>query len=89
MYWEAGNIQEKRAIFKDIINFVLETKLKLKKFSIASDQLDSILKLYPYSGVEEANIKIVNIFDELGKLLRGMKLPLDVTAIQGTSEAFR
>lgn len=88
VYWQAESMHEKRLIFKDIVNFVLETKLNLKDFNIVSDQFDYVLKLYPYCGIEEANLKVVNTFDELGKLLRGMKLPLDVAAIQGISEAF-
>lgn len=89
VYWPADTIQEKRNIFKNIINYVLETKLNLNNFNIVSDEFDVILKHYPYSGVEEANLKVVNTFDELGKFLRALKLPLEISGIQGTSDAFR
>lgn len=88
MHWPATTLQDKRKIFKEIINYVLEEKLKLDKFNILADQFDPVLRMYPYTGLEEANLKIISIFDELGKLLRSLNLPLGISAVQGVSEAF-
>lgn len=68
---------------------MLETKLGLKNFSVSCDEFESVLKTSPHSGLEERNLKVINTFDELGKLLRGLTLPLNITAIQGISEVFR
>lgn len=93
VYFESNTIQEKRQIFKRIVEFVSKEKLKIN-YRLVSDEFEKILKhehlIAPFkTGTnEEATLRIKTSFVELSKKLREIKLPLSISAVQGNSEIF-
>ncbi|KAF2885231.1 hypothetical protein ILUMI_20950 [Ignelater luminosus] len=94
VHFPTNTLHEKRQIFKKIIDFLVTKKLKLNNYQIISDVFEETLILenyvtpFPTGTGEEASLKVISVFDELSKILRGLTLPLSITGIQGASEIF-
>lgn len=88
-------MQEKRQIFKKIIDYVVIRKLGITSYYIFGDELEQVLVLknlgasFPIGTNEEASFRVVTTFDELTKKLRSLELPLEISSIQGASGVFR
>ncbi|KAF5299559.1 hypothetical protein FQR65_LT09364 [Abscondita terminalis] len=94
VYFPANTVQEKRRIFQTVINYVVSKKLNVQKHYVVADQfehmvvLQNVINPFPTGTCEEGSLNVITVFDELSKILRDSKLPLDVTAVQGGSEVF-
>lgn len=92
VYFEANTMQDRRHIYKKIIEFVLTRKLNVN-YKIISDEFESVLELgvetsFEVGTCEEPSLKIKTVYDEFSKLLRELKMPLPVTTVQGLSDVF-
>ncbi|KAK3588803.1 hypothetical protein CHS0354_012016 [Potamilus streckersoni] len=98
--WAAGGtMSTKRLICSKIVTYVLKKCLGLSKKNLdyIGGQLDDLLhmpihikgNLPPYGTGEEQTLAIMNVYDDLCKILRRLELPLTINSIQGTSPVFR
>lgn len=94
VYFPAKTLQEKRRIFQTIINYIVSKKLKVEKHHIIADQFEQMVVLpncvnpFPTGTCEEGSLNVITSFDEISKILRDSKLPLDITTVQGASDVF-
>ncbi|GLV36428.1 Maternal transcript 89Ba [Carabus blaptoides fortunei] len=88
VFWPTSNVNDKRKISKLIVEYVLESKFNIKNYNIIYDQFDPILEIYKAPAIEEGNMKVIHLFDEVAKMLRELNLPLSISAVQGTCDAF-
>ncbi|XP_004925060.2 nucleolar protein 6 [Bombyx mori] len=94
--WEGEATAERRGITKQIINYLMDLKYGVKGSDLfhVMDQLDSVLVRKQYAGessahCEEACLDVLRAFDELRRDLRQLtELPLDISAVYGTSSVF-
>ncbi|XP_066143685.1 nucleolar protein 6 isoform X2 [Euwallacea fornicatus] len=94
VYFKTSTIRGKRGIVKRIIKYLLSEKLNLP-LHLFYDEFEELLlnkkvvSPYPLGTNEEASSKIITVADELGQKLRSTEMSLNITGIQGVSEAFR
>ncbi|CAH1999447.1 unnamed protein product [Acanthoscelides obtectus] len=93
VHFKTNTIKGKRNIVKKIVDFVFKDKLHLK-YSVLYNELEDVLvskkmvPCYPNGTNEETVLKIIHASDDLGKLLRELKMSLKITGIQGLSHGF-
>nr|CAI5842983.1 unnamed protein product [Callosobruchus analis] len=93
VHFKKNTIMGKRGIVKKIIDFILIEKLGLK-YGMFYNELEEALvtkrmaACYPNGTNEETMLKIIQASDDLGKLLRALKISLKITGIQGLSQVF-
>ncbi|VEN62255.1 unnamed protein product [Callosobruchus maculatus] len=93
VHFKKNTIMGKRSIVKKILDFVLIEKLGLR-YGLLYNELEEVLvtkrmaACYPNGTNEETMLKIIRASDDLGKLLRGLKMSLKITGIQGLSHIF-
>lgn len=66
----------------------MESKFNIKNYNIIYDQFDPILQIYKAPAIEEGNMTVIHLFDDVAKMLRELNLPLSISAVQGTCDAF-
>ncbi|XP_015124315.1 nucleolar protein 6 [Diachasma alloeum] len=92
-------ISDKRMVTKQIVMFLLKSKLDVSKaeYFYAGDQIDEFLKYkrtkftkFSYGTGEEATLQALQVFNSLEKDLTSLTdLPLPITGVQGASPVFR
>nr|CAH7712161.1 unnamed protein product [Callosobruchus chinensis] len=93
VHFKKNTIMGKRSIVKKILDFVLIEKLGLR-YALLYNELEEVLvtkrmaACYPNGTNEETMLKIIHASDDLGKLLRALKMSLKITGIQGLSQVF-
>ena len=89
VFWNAPTIGKKRAIFKQIINFVLFSNFGLTKtdFSMISNQFDAMIRNNVAEN-EELSMNVITTFDHLYSVLRQLKTSLEITGAQVCSSVF-
>ncbi|KAL3865413.1 hypothetical protein ACJMK2_042804 [Sinanodonta woodiana] len=98
--WAAeGTMDKRRLICSEIVAYVLKKcfGLSRKNLDYIGGQLDDLLHvpiqpngiLSPYGTGEEQTLALMNVYDDLCKILRKLELPLTINSIQGTSPVFR
>ncbi|KAB0805541.1 hypothetical protein PPYR_02511 [Photinus pyralis] len=93
VYFPADNVQEKRRIFQNILNFVVTQELKVEKHYIVANQFEDMISIRDVNSLtlgscEEKSLDVIRVFDEISKELRDAKLPLVVTNVKGISQTF-
>ncbi|KAF5279668.1 hypothetical protein FQA39_LY18252 [Lamprigera yunnana] len=94
VYFPSKTVQEKRKIFQIVINFVVTEKIKVESHYILADQFEHMLVSknsfhhFQNSTCEEASLNVIVSFDEIAKILRESKLPLNVVTVQGATQVF-
>ncbi|KAK5647315.1 hypothetical protein RI129_002207 [Pyrocoelia pectoralis] len=93
VYFPAKNVQEKRHIFRNILNFIVKHKLKIEKHYIVAHQFEDMISLKDENSLslgtcEENSLNVIIAFDEISKEMRDAKLPLIITAVKGASQTF-
>ncbi|XP_013174071.1 PREDICTED: nucleolar protein 6 [Papilio xuthus] len=90
--WEADSRAQRRALPKQIVNYLLNFKYGVPSSEVyqVSDQLDQlVVSKSSAQYIEEGSTEVLRAFDELRRDLRALNnLPLDVTAMYGTSSVF-
>lgn len=87
-----ATMENKRLICREIISYILQKHLGLKKLDYTANEFDVALKMNKKIELsnEESALKVIRSFDEVCKAIRGLDdLPLEVTSIQGVSPVFR
>lgn len=88
VYFETKTLRDRRDIVKKIIDYIAKEKLQLK-YIVYFNQFEGIIAP-PNSGTnEEASLKVITTSDSLGKILRSLSLPLEITTNLGISDVFR
>lgn len=88
VYFETKTIRDRRNIIKKIVDYVVTEKLQLK-YILYFNQCEGIIAP-PHMGTnEEASLKVITVSDNLGKILRSLSLPLEITTNLGISDVFR
>lgn len=94
VFIKCETIQERRQVFKKLLDYVVSKKLNLK-YKLIYDEYEDVLKMknisLPFKNGtnEEVSQKIRNSFDKLREKLRNIKIQLGVTSIQCSSEMYR
>lgn len=88
VYFETSTIRDRRNIVKKIIDYVVTEKLQLK-YVLYFGQFEEIIAPPNMGTNEEYILKAITTSDKLGKILRSLTLPLEITANLGISEVFR
>lgn len=88
VYFEAKTIRDRRNVIKKIIEYVVTEKMQLEH-SLYFSQFESVLAPPNLGTNEEASLKAITTSDALGKVLRSLTLPLDITTNLGLSDVFR
>ncbi|XP_033607618.1 nucleolar protein 6 isoform X3 [Cryptotermes secundus] len=100
--WNSGSatLAQKRMICHKIVTYLLNEKFGFPTENgiiYVADQLDSLLERsmllpadFEYGTGEEATVRVIGALDSLGKQLRQLNdIPLEVSAVQGTSSVCR
>ncbi|KAL4720931.1 hypothetical protein ACJJTC_015183 [Scirpophaga incertulas] len=90
--WSAATLADRRCIGKQIVNYLMTLKYGIPTSDLfhVCDQLET-LGYSKLNGVriEEASVDVLRAFDDLRRDLRGLtQLPLDISAVYGTSAVF-
>lgn len=94
IYFKTRTIQEKRAIVKKILQYILNDKLNINQYVIHYDEFEEFIMnkkihaAYPLGTNEEASLKVVTTADDLGKKIRSLEMSLSVTGLNGVSDVF-
>ncbi|XP_068622458.1 nucleolar protein 6 [Battus philenor] len=90
--WDADTMAERRALPKQIINYLMNFKYGVPSSQMfhVTDQLDSVLMCKMAAEyAEERSIDVLRAFDDLRRDLRALsQLPLDISAVYGISSVF-
>lgn len=94
VFIKCETIQERRQVFKKLLDYILNKKLNLK-YKLIFDEYEDVLSMknvilsFKTGTNEEVFQKIRNSFDKLREKLRSMKIQLGVTSVQCSSEMYR
>ncbi|KAJ8718272.1 hypothetical protein PYW08_002509 [Mythimna loreyi] len=94
--WEGESMTERRAVTKQIIDYLMKLKFDINPSDLfhISDQLDSVLARKQWAServlyVDESSLSALQAFDALRRDLRQLvQLPLDISAVYGVSPIF-
>lgn len=84
--------QTKRLICKEIVQYLLQHHLHLKKYTYIADDLDLILatSVDTERTLECQAVRVIRTFDQIASVIRAIDdIPLAITSIQGISPIFR